>query len=394
MAATLSFTMGSALMSDPTIALQAMLASMGDESKARELQAALDEVTRMGGDKRDATNFDASLLVLEALLGCSQVEKMRDFFAGDIPWKRTSNKARDMKDQKAQKLAQEEKARGVVEIIMHASRAAPELTTTAIAVLMNACLDHDGAVRNAVQEHGGLDIATQGLDTLAKSASCETYSNSEWLLLCRQLGLLSRLAPLAAVQTELYKAANYRRLCRALKTLTTTGTAPLSGSREAELHGHVVRTLAGLNKPSTEALAAGMDEGVVHSLLSVFPEPRKELNEFTPVSITQMPGVKVPSVLIGNAARCLIPYADYEPAQKILYSDRKLIGIEKMICSMAACTEMPVRQNLSVLLAKGCRVPGIRDVVSHFRGIQMMQELQVQGQYKLEPEKALTVNKK
>jgi len=386
MAATLSFTMASALMADPTIAMQAMLASMGDESKAGELRAALDEVTKMGG-KQQAANFDPCLLVLEALLGCSQVEKMRDFFAGEIPWKRTSNKAKDLKDGKNP--VKEEKAQGVVEIIMHASRAAPELTTTAIAVLMNACLDHDGAVRTAVEAHGGLETATQGLETLAKSASCESYSNSEWVLLIRQLGLLSRLAPLEIVQTELYKEANYRRLCRALKTLSSLGTAPLSGSREAELHGHIVRTLAGLNKPSKQALAAGIDEGVVHSLLSVFPVPRKELNEFTPVSVTQMPGVKVPSVLIGNAARCLIPYADYEPAQKILYSDRKLIGIEKLICSMAACTEMPVRQNLSVLLAKGCRVPGIRDVVSHFRGIQMMQELQLQGQYKLEPEKAL-----
>ena len=393
MAATLSFAMSTALMSDPTAALQAMLSSLGDESIAGDLRAALEKMNKIEENKQEIPNFDASLLVLEALLGCSQVEKMRDFFAGEIPWKRTSNKTKDKKEQKEKdpaKEKKEEQAQGVVEIIMHASRAAPELTTTAIAVLMNACLDHDGSVRNAVQAHGGLEVANQGLETLAKSASCESYSNAEWVLLCRQLGLLSRLAPLAAVQTELYKPANYRRLCRALKTLSATGAAPLSGSREAELHGHVVRSLAGLNKPSSEALAAGVEEGVVYSLLSVFPVPKKELNEFTPVSVTQMPSVKVSAVLIGNAARCLIPYADYEPAQKVLYSDRKLFGIEKIICSMATCTEMPVRQNLSVLLAKGCRVPGIRDVVSHFRGIQMMQELQVQGQYKLEPEKPLT----
>ena len=48
---------------------------------------------------------------------------------------------------------------------------------------------------------------------------------------------------------------------------------------------------------------------------------------------------------------------------------------------MAACAEMPVRQNLSVLLAKGCRLEGVRELVTEFRGMQMMQELQ--SKYKL-----------
>ena len=377
LSATLHFTMTSELMVDPTTALDAMLSALGDEKPSLELKMALDKVTaELSTAKRPS--FDTSLVVLEALQGCSQVENMRDFFAVELPWRRQK-----VAEAKQSKSGKEEPAQTCVEIIMHAGRAAPDLMATVLAVLMNACLDHDNGVRNAVQAHGGLELANEGLETLAKNSSCDSFSAAAWLLLCRQLGLLSRLAPLPKVQEQLYQLNIYRKLCRSLKTLTAHGSAPVAGSREAELHGHVVRTLAGLNKPSGEVLAAGVEEGIVQSLLSILPEPKKELNEYTPVSVTLMPTIKVSAVLIGNAARCLIPYADYATAQKLLYSDRKLIGIEKMICSMATCTEMPVRQNLSVLLAKGCRVPGIRDVVAHYRGIQMMQELQVQGQYKL-----------
>jgi len=59
-----------------------------------------------------------------------------------------------------------------------------------------------------------------------------------------------------------------------------------------------------------------------------------------------------------------------------MYQQRENRGVERMICAMATISDMPVRQNLSILLAKGCRVPGVRDVVHQFRGIQMMQELQ------------------
>ena len=182
------------------------------------------------------------------------------------------------------------------------------------------------------------------------------------------------------MQENLYKPKAYRSLCRALCTLTGT-TIPAAGTREAELVTHVVRTMAALNKAPAACLAAGLEENIIQTLLNILPQPRKELGKITMTSVTLMPTTKVNSVLVGNTARCLMPYADDATAGASLYQDRSLFGVEKLICSMAACAEMPVRQNLSVLLAKGCRLEGVREVVTEFRGMQMMQELQ--SKYKL-----------
>ena len=55
-----------------------------------------------------------------------------------------------------------------------------------------------------------------------------------------------------------------------------------------------------------------------------------------------------------------------------------LHAIQRIINAMATCGDIRVRKNISIILAKGCRTPGIRDQVEKFRGLQIMIELQKQ----------------
>jgi hypothetical protein len=71
-----------------------------------------------------------------------------------------------------------------------------------------------------------------------------------------------------------------------------------------------------------------------------------------------------------------MPYADMPAHAEQLYASKKLFGVEKLICAMASCPDMRVRKNIAILLAKGCRVPGVREKMTTLRGMQMMVELQ------------------
>ena len=70
-----------------------------------------------------------------------------------------------------------------------------------------------------------------------------------------------------------------------------------------------------------------------------------------------------------------MPYADDADNALIMFKRRELVGIEKLVNAMASCTDMRVRKNLAILLAKGSRIDGVRDLITHFRGMQMINEL-------------------
>ena len=78
---------------------------------------------------------------------------------------------------------------------------APDAAPTGLAVLLNACLDTTGEVRNAVHAHGGLVLAIAGLEAAAEGMS----GQAEQLLVARQTGLLSRLAVLPVVQVRMFR---------------------------------------------------------------------------------------------------------------------------------------------------------------------------------------------
>jgi hypothetical protein len=199
----------------------------------------------------------------------------------------------------------------------------------------------------------------------------------------------------------------------------------LNYSRDEQ--SNLIRSLASVSNLSDQCLIAAREENLVHALLFIFPTPREELGEITPHSVILTPTVPAPAILLGNAARCLLALAEDERNASVLYDTRgtsslftdfqitdiddaavmsekwnqrnpggekekqaasrtpvrpsssvRVCAIERLICAMATCSDIRVRRNISILLAKGCKRPGVRDQVDKFRGMQIMLELQKQ----------------
>jgi hypothetical protein len=295
-------------------------------------------------------------LLIEAALGASQVEVLRVHFALESP---VTVKG---KDPVSAALCAE-----IVRVIA----SYPALEVNATAALMNACLEPSNAVRRAIVEAGGREVATAQL-----ALSDSDRAKLDGVTLVRRAGLLGRLAGEEAVQKLLLHPDKYRLVCRRL-TLpkAAAGTAPEQW--QVDERAHYVRILASLSSPPAECLAVGMAESVLPALLAIFPTPREDCGEITATSVTLVPHDLAPALVLGNAARCLMPYADVPANAEQLYGTKtKLQGVEKLICAMASCPDMRVRKNIAILLAKGCRMPGVRERMTALRGMQMMIELQ------------------
>ena len=202
-----------------------------------------------------------------------------------------------------------------------------------------------------------------------KRASMDT------LVLSRAAGLLARLtaSPLAAetVKNPIFYSKLCRRLSENIKLI----------NREdkwiTDECGYLVRIIATLPSISPDCLNVAIKEKLVESILNIFPTPRLEMGEITPTSVVLPPIIPVSAIMVGNAARCLIPLADDVKNGSILFNNAGGVhGVEKLICAMANCTDMRVRKNIAILLAKGARVPEVRANIERFRGMQMLVELQ------------------
>ena len=311
-------------------------------------------------------------LAIEVMLGLSQLENMRSAFTVPLPLP-------NMK---------EGEERSAIYTVIQVIKTLPVYSTNAIAILMNSSLStpagtgassDDIKVKQVIFRDGGLDIATSDLHL---SEEARKKVNDGGVLFARKAGLMSRLVSLPEVQTSLMESSNYRMICRriymASSAVTTTGGSFSFNKWAIDEQLHFIRVLAALPSPSDSLKQVAVEEKIFQGLLSLFPKPREECGEITPTSVTLVPihSDTISPQLIGNAARCLMPYADDQKYGPILYKDNKLITIEKWICAMATCTDMRVRKNIAILLAKACRIPGIREKVTHFRGLQMMIELQ------------------
>ena len=164
---------------------------------------------------------------------------------------------------------------------------------------------------------------------------------------------------------------------KATTAATATATAvPAMEKWQTDERGHYVRILASITLSTEQLISIGMQEKVVPALLSLLAQPRTDAGTVTPQSVILMPFTAVSALITGNIARCLMPYAEQPAGIAALYGDKKLMGIEKLICSMASCTDMRVRKNIAILLAKGCRDAEVRERVTALRGMQMIVELQ------------------
>jgi hypothetical protein len=251
-----------------------------------------------------------------------------------------------------------------------------ELVTNGIAALMNACLEPTNAVQQAVLDADGLRLSMSGM-LMSEAAR----ASQDLVTLVRKAGLLARLAGTAAAQEALLKIDAYAALCRCVSRLQLDEDVGIDADRAkwlADERSHYIRVLANLTKPTAACLTVGLKESILAGLLAVFPMPRLECGEITARSVTLMPAELSSALLLGNAARCLMAYADDPRGAAALYSDRKLLGVERLICAMASCPDIRVRRNIAILLAKGCRLPGVRERITDLRGMQMMVELQSQ----------------
>ena len=290
-------------------------------------------------------------VVLESLLGCSQSELLREAFL--LPLDDTDGQTHTS-----------------VHCVLELCRMENWATANGLAILMNVTIQDSEQTRRTVLNAGGVDVCLSQLQK--KLASGEEYSR------VRAIGLLSRLTTLPEVQDCIRQPNNYRALCSAFVR---------NCAAQKEAHGEVekwvidersqfVRTIAAISNLSEACLTVGGELGMVEALLSCLPTPRMELQQITPTSVTLPPREAVNPILVGNVARCLMAYADDKVLSSALYTDAKLIGVEKLICMMATCTDMRVRKNIAILLAKGCRMPAVKVKIEHLRGLQMLVELQ------------------
>lgn len=372
-AATLVCAMSSALYECMMFGVRNEMAAFFDtglDGKTPDFDSFMSSLQGAENSASLAIASETSLMIVEALLGCSMIEPYRQYFAFQIP--RPSMLDLDVSTE----MNKEEAQISCAAVLLMAVRSFPECAVSGLAVLMNASLVSDESVRKAIAEADGLNETLQGLDEYQPTGK---KSLGDKLLACRRLGLLSRIAPLSDVQKVLYSKQQYRSILRAIKHTCTSWNLSSEEDVEymAEALGHLIRTLGAVNNPSAECLKMAKEEGLVESLLAIFPVPKRELGEITPQSVTLTPQHIAPALLLGNAARCLIPLADdAEHNAPIMFQNRSLIGVEKLTCAMATCSDIRVRKNMSILLAKGCRLTGVKELVVKYRGLEMMRELQ------------------
>lgn len=311
---------------------------------------------------------------IELLLDLSQIEDIRSYFAIALPLTFQSN---SITDNNIQSSATKDSTITLLHILIRWIKYYQSYEHNLIAILMNLSIAPSTSttneasninVREIIYQAGGLSIALSGLhvnETQRDRITALTWS--------RKAGLLSRLATIEGVQQQLCQEENYRLICQRIHHLSQLSST--NKDIQDELL-HYIRVLAALPTPSNKLKEIAIQAHIIDSLLTIFPTPRKECGEITPLSVTLMPLEPVNPIAIGNAARCFMPYADDPNYGKELYQKSDRMTIAKWICAMATCTDIRIRKNIAILLAKACRIPGIRDQVSHLRGLQMMIELQ------------------
>jgi len=322
-------------------------------------------------------SLNALEVLIEAATGLSQIKCLREHFAIEVPLVEKDEPAAAATGSAVSANSPLTLAGAVVDTI----RAVPFLTVNGIASLMNACLEPSNAVRQAILNRDGLDLVLPEV----RFSEEQRAAYDDKVTLVRKAGLLARLAGDASVQQQLMKPENYRPICQRIAIApppppsapTAAAAVVMAEKWLLDERGHYARILANITKPSPECLAIGMEQGILASLLQIFPTPREEMGEVTALSVTLMPADMPSPLLLGNAARCLMPYADCTTSYaKELYTNASLKAVEKLICAMASCPDIHVRRNMAILLAKGSRLPGVREKLTELRGMQMMIELQ------------------
>lgn len=308
-----------------------------------------------------STNFQQGIeLCVEVLLGCSQSEVLRPAFLDSVNIDSDENTTNTT-----------ERSLSTVQLLLELCQREEWAQANGLAVLMNLTIQEDLSIRRTVFESGALEVC---LNAIKRSSD----PNGNYGRI-RAIGLLSRMSTIPEVQERLKQLESYGLL---VSMLVSNSQISHNANEEIEKwvfdeRSQLVRTLASLTNLSPQCYSRGSELGLIEALLRCLPMPRMELNEITPTSVILAPGELCQPLLVGNIARCLIPYADHPDYSRPLYSAGNY-GIEKLICMMATCSDIRVRKNIAILLAKGCRNAETKKKVEYLRGLQMIVELQHQ----------------
>jgi hypothetical protein len=319
---------------------------------------------------------DIVMKTLEALLGCSQHPELRRTFGDSM---RSINFGHDTPSCPTPLHA--------VALLSSMSHTNGRYVDVCLGILMNICLA-DGAadegsngasvdIRDKVFESGCFDSVIS-----AVTASEEVRASLEPAVLVRSAGLLARLSTCAGAAKVLSSPDIYGKLCSILENNIKVYDEKKAINNSEDFkwlldeRSHLIRVIASISKLSSECLVVAEKKSMVKTLLRIFPEPRKELNEITPSSVILPPPEPASPIVLGNVARCLMPLADDPKNADAIYRRANLHGVEKLICAMATCTDMRVRKNIAILLAKGARNPETRSKIERFRGMQMLIDMQ------------------
>jgi hypothetical protein len=335
-------------------------------------------------------------VAIETLLGCSQSESLRPAFLDPL-----DQEAKEQATTPAEKIT-------TVHIILRLCQQDEWIQSNGLAILMNLTLRDDDAlraIRPLLYKNHAFDLCLQLIQEIRleeveeKAEEAETDSRR-----LRAIGVLSRLATLPEVQKELQGTDCFRSLLTLFRRNSQylfqinqqqppppppSATAMSSILRE-ECY-QLIRLFASMTQLSEHCLSLAQDFSYLKTLLGYLPMPRMELNEITPQSVILSPqetflwNTKTSYLLVGNIARCLIPFADDGRHSREIFENKENYGVEKLVCMMATCsggagdTSVRVRKNIAIILAKGCcHSRDIKKKVETYRGLQMIVELQSQ----------------
>jgi hypothetical protein len=288
--------------------------------------------------------------VFEALLGCSQIEVLRVAFADDLV----------------------DSSLSTIDILLDLCQEHNWMVSNGLAVLMNLTIkDLPGLdIRRIVCDAGATDLCLSILSQSGKYGSDDVTNYS----FVRAAGLMARLSVLSDVQETLKSATVYQVMCQRLiknVLLEANDDEPWIVDERNQL----IRVVASVRDISAQGKEIGYSLNLPQVLISLLPTPRLELNQVTPTSVILPPLEPLNGMLLGNVALSLLPYADDASRLADIYMGKSL-GVERLVCTMATCQDIRVRKNIAILLAKGCRDPEIKKKIEHFRGLQMIVELQ------------------
>lgn len=288
--------------------------------------------------------------VFESLLGCSQIEVLRIAFADPLL----------------------DSSSSTIDVLLELCHEHNWMISNGLAILMNLTIkDLVGIdIRRVVYDAGATDLCLCLLSEEGQFGSKEITNYS----FVRAAGLMARLSVIPDVQEILQSTTVYQTLCQRLIKNASLEVNP-DEPWIIDERNQLIRVVASVRDIPTPGKEIGFSLQLPQTLMCLLPTPRLELNQVTPTSVILPPLEAMHATLLGNIALSLLPYADDKDRLPSIYLG-KTLGVERLVCAMATCQDIRVRKNIAILLAKGCRDPAIKTKIEHFRGLQMIVELQ------------------